>query len=66
MWPYPLIAGIVVVLFLVYLFAVLDCSIVLAFYDTFFKNKHRLQNKIVWVVGASTGKLVLVLSTNHC
>ena len=55
MLPYLWIAGLVVILFFLCLFAVLDCSVTLAFYDTFFKNKHRLKNKTAWIVGASTG-----------
>ena len=57
MLPLIWVVGLLVVLFLFYLFWTLDCSIGLAFYDTFFRNKHRLKNKTAWIIGASTGML---------
>lgn len=56
MWLYLCVAGLVAFLFVLFLFFTLDCSIALAFYDTFAKNKHRLKNKTAWVIGASTGQ----------
>ena len=40
---------------LAYGFSKLDANPLLAFYERFFPNKDKLRNKIVWVVGASTG-----------
>lgn len=41
---------------LTYGFFKLDANPLLAFYERFFPNKHRLRNKTVWIVGASTGQ----------
>ena len=41
--------------YLVYKFFRLDCNPVLAGYDRLWQGKNRLRNKIVWVVGSSTG-----------
>lgn len=67
--PIIWIVGLLVILFLFYLFWTLDCSIVLAFYDTFFRNKHRLKNKTAWIIGASSVcslAFMFTLFTNQC
>ena len=42
----------------------LNCSPILKLYAFFWPNKRSLQNKTVWLVGASTGSLLCTI-TNH-
>ena len=55
--------------YLIYKFLRLDCNPVLAICDKLWQGKNRLRNKIVWVVGSSTGigeQLAYQFAELHC
>lgn len=55
---FPFVFGLILIVFLVLAFILLDCNPVLIIYDLcdkVFKAKNALKNKTVWIVGASSG-----------